>query len=50
MAISDLPGITGISGRSVCKILIYMTKIYILLGRSAGRSLNQSGITWELIR
>ena len=50
MAISDLPGITGISGRSLYNLLIYIKKIYILLGRSAGRSLNQSGITWELIQ
>ena len=50
MGISDLPGITGISGRSLYKLLIYVLKNSILLGRGAGRSRNQSGIRWELIQ
>jgi hypothetical protein len=50
MGISDLPGMTDISGRGLYNQLIFKTKIFSLLGRSAGRSRNQSGIRWELIQ
>jgi hypothetical protein len=44
MAISDLLGITGISGRDAYNELIFNEKIFGLLGRSGGISRNQSGI------
>ena len=40
MALSDLPGITGTSGKGLYKQLILQLKIFSLFGRSDGRSRN----------
>lgn len=50
MANLDFVGITGRSGRGSYNSLIFRDKSFNVFGRSAGRSRNQSGIRWELIR
>lgn len=50
MGISELPGTTGITGGTEIKSLTLLKKISNGFGKCSGRSHNQSGITWDLVR